>query len=109
MSDIQQYGTEQGIGYYWIRQPNWVGDKEVQGSRRLVVIDEVGHVIPTGVHADDDPDAPATEDAVLEHLSDAVAQADANLERRRAKMPEPEPAPPPMDSATAKLYEDLDY
>ena len=105
-SDIQRYGSKDGLGYYWVKVQEQFG----AGYCQLVAVDDLGDVTQTGVRMDYDEAAATTAEAVLAHLSDAAKDASSKLERRRQRMPaeDEKPSPPPMDPATARFYYDPD-
>lgn len=102
MTDIRPFGTGEGVAFYWIKMREQWGP----GFLELVGIDETGTVTSTTGHRDYDEAARTREEAVLHHLSPAIKQADADLERRRAEQPEQPDKPAPMDPATRRFYQD---
>lgn len=104
MSDLKPLGSTEGIAYYWIQQHDY-------GSSHLalVAVDELGHVTTTGARSAYDEAAPTQQEAVLDHLAPAIAQADAHLERRRQELPLPELKPEPVSPATQRFLDDGDY
>ena len=108
MSDIRPFGTNDGLGFFWIRKVSGFGGRQMYGQLHLVAIDELGNVTDTGNRRPDDEAAGDEGDAVREHLSAGIKEANARLERRRAELAEnpPPPAPDPISPATeAFLYD----
>ena len=108
-SDLRPLGGAGNLGWYWVKHPGaFIGSPMGQGLR-LVAIDEFGNVTRTRRRAEWDDAAPTEEEALLQHLSGAVAQADSNLKRfkRQHEHDPPKPPPPPADPATQRfLMED---
>jgi hypothetical protein len=102
-SDIRPLGASDGFGYYWVKAG---GGTFGGASLQLVAISDVGEVTDTGLRKAYDHAARTRQEAVVEHLSSGLSQADADLERRRKDAPEPEPEPEPMDPATRKFLND---
>lgn len=100
-NDIRTFGTGEGVGFYWVRGTSGV-EGHYSSSLTLLAIDELGNVTDTRTRATDDPAALDRAGAVMEHLSGAISEADAHLEKRRAMLKEnPPPEPPPIiDPAT---------
>ena len=108
MSDISQYGVDNDLAFYWIKEYGQFGD----GRCVLVAIDELGEVTRTNGRRALDEDAPVEAEAVMEHLSPAFNQADSHLERRKRRLDEEgretPKAKPQMDLATARFFSDGD-
>lgn len=106
MSDIRQFGSGEGVGFYWVRTEVQFG----AGYCELVAIDELGTISPTPARRDYDRAAPTRAEAGLQHLAPAIRQADSDLERRRRELPAEgdEPKPEPLDPATARFLSDPD-
>ena len=107
MSDIKKYGTGEGVGFYWTREAQQFGAPGLV----LIAVDDLGTVTRTQARRDQDEAALTDGEAVLEHLGDAIKQADGHLERRRRKLAEnpPEAKPEPMSPATRAFFEDADW
>ena len=108
MSDIHPYGSEAGTGYYWVRRSSAMGPY-VNAYLSLIAIDATGTVTDTGNRMEDDPAALSEGEAVREHLSVGISQANAHLEKLRKAAPPPEEKPPPMSPETARFFDDGDY
>jgi hypothetical protein len=104
-TDIRPLGAGDGIGYYWVQKAGGMFGGQYLA---LVAINEVGEVKPTGLNSKFNHAALTEHEAVVEHLSAGISQADADLERRRREAPEPEPEPEPMDRATQRFLTDGD-
>ena len=98
-------GASRVDAWYWVQTGDNLGRK---AHLVLVAIDELGAITTTGVRQRFDEAAATRGDAVVEHLAEAVKEADANLERRRARLGEQpdEPKPPPVDPATRRFFSD---
>lgn len=96
MSDIKTYGSPDNIAFYWVRE-----DAQFSGAQSILIsIDELGQVTRTSARRKADPAALSIDEAILEHLGEAIRQADTHLEKRRKELDleeveETEPEVPP--------------